>query len=171
MARKSATTTEIDRGYKRIINNLDEIKGSFVTIGVHSGESAYNVGYGDVEVALVALVNEFGSKDKRVPERSFLRETFDVNYAQWRKETRDLLWEVIKGKITPEKALKRLGIKMSIEVQNTIVKKATPPNAASTVSKKPEVGNNPLIHTRKLQRSIAFQVNTWRFKGPVTKTS
>lgn len=167
---KHGTTLDKDLGYSRILGDLENIKGSFVTVGVHANEPPYMNGKEPVEVALVALVNEFGSRDGHVPERSFLRETFDTHYAEWKQETRDLLWEVIKGRITPEKALARLGIKMSIQVQNTITQKSIPRNADSTVRRKPDVGNNPLINTRKLHRSIAFQVNTWRFKGPVRKT-
>lgn len=157
-------TIDIDKGRQRILNDLDELKSAYVTIGVHENADPYPKGQ---TVAFVATENEFGNK--KIPQRSFLRSTFDMNREQWRGDHRDLLSDVITGKKDIKHALRILGFSMANEVQTTIIKLREPPNAPSTIRQKPSVGDNPLIHTRRLLGSIGFQVHLPRrgFKSNV----
>ena len=150
-------TTDRDLGRKRILRDLRNIKKSFITIGIHSDEKTTypRVGGTAPRVQDVGNWHEFGIGN---PERSFLRSTFDVNRNRWRKDTRRLYGMIIKGTITPEMAMRRLGFEMKNEVQNTIEKMKIPPNAPSTIAGKPQIGNNPLIHTRKLKNSIKAKI-------------
>lgn len=156
---KSSTpiTTDSDLGRKRILKDLRNIKKSFITIGIHRDETAVypRTGGTAVRVQDVGNWNEFGIG---VPERSFLRSTFDANRTRWRKETRRLYGDIIFGRITPETAMRRLGFEMKNEVQNTIEKMKVPGNAPQTIRRKPQIGDNPLIHTRKLKRSIKSKI-------------
>lgn len=158
-------TIDIDKGRKRILNDLDELKSAYVTIGVHENADPYPKGQ---SVAFVATENEFGNT--KIPQRSFLRSTFDSNREQWKRDHRDLLNDVILGKKDVKHALRILGFNMANEVQTTIIKLRTPPNAPSTIKAKPSVGDNPLIHTRRLLGSIGFQVHLPKkgFKSNVT---
>ena len=114
-------TTDRDLGRKRILRDLRNIKKSFISTGIHRDETAVypRPGGKAPRVQDVGNWNEFGIS---VPERSFLRSTFDANRNRWRKETTRLYGMIIKGTITPEVAMRRLGFEMKNAVQNTIEK-------------------------------------------------
>ena len=147
-------TTDVDKGRKRILKTFGRMKGSNVTVGVHVGEPAYATG---VSVQDVAVWNEFGTK--KIPERSFLRSTFDENMPKWRRRHRKHLLQVVLRRMTLEQALRKLGFEMQTEVQNKIETMRTPPNAPSTIKQKPTIGDNPLINSRKMKRSIKAKVH------------
>ena len=147
---KQNTTTDKDLGAKRIIAEAEKIRGSFVEIGVHEGNKNYP---GGASVAEVAFYNEFGTLN--IPERSFLRATIDENRKDLERETANLMGDVVIGKITTKKALDKLGFKIQELIKAKILKLNEPPNADSTVSIKGF--NNPLVDSRRLWRSIAFE--------------
>ena len=66
-----------DFGWRHIVEQLNIADGSYSEIGVHQGEKRENE-KGEVEfseMVVSAAANEFGTR--RIPERSFLRATFD----------------------------------------------------------------------------------------------
>ena len=160
MARAKVRTISKDRGATQIKKDLDALKASYLTVGIHSNAEPYASG---TSVQFVATENEFGNA--RVPERSFLRSTFDENRESWRAKHNLLLNSVLKGKLTTVKALRILGFEMANAVQTKIITLQTPENAPSTVAQKPLVGNNPLINTRHLLNSVGFEVTTPRSRG------
>ena len=147
-------TTDKDLGYKRIIKDSEKIKGSFLTIGVHDGEGSEIYEDSSATVAEVAFWNEYGTVT--APERSFLRSTIDENRTELERLTAKLLGEVISGKLDTNKALSKLGFKIETMVKKKILDLNDPVNAPSTVAEKGF--NNPLVDSRRLWRSIAFEV-------------
>lgn len=164
MAKANVKTTDKDKGRNRILNEIDVLKGSYVTIGVHSEAPPYPSGQ---SVQFVATENEFGNS--RIPERSFLRSTFDENRDTWRKKHRILLNAVIKGRTSTKLALRALGFEMATATQNKIITLQNPPNAQSTIDRKPLVGNNPLINTRHLLNNVGFETTVSKGKSGVSK--
>lgn len=146
-------TIDKDRGRKRILRQMSRVKGSHVSVGLHETETPYGDG---TRVQDVGYWNEFGVG---VPERSWLRSTFDEKRRKWRRRTKLFLGDVIFGRTTVAIALRKLGFEMKNEVQNKIETMRTPPNAESTAAQKPTIGNNPLINTRKLKRSVKSKVH------------
>lgn len=156
--------TDRDKGFKRVIKQVEDIGESFVTVGVHEGATPYP---GGTPVGLVAAVNEFGSENGNIPERSFLRSTFDEQKRKMRQATLKLLAQVIDNRVSVQKALTKLGFKWATLIQNKIETMRSPPNAPSTIRQKPDIGDNPLINTRHLKNSITFEVTINKKNVPV----
>lgn len=73
-------TKDIDRGWKRIKREIAKMDSAYVKTGIQQGTADYK---GGVAATTVAMVNEFGSEDGHIPERSFLRSSFDENATQY----------------------------------------------------------------------------------------
>ena len=144
-----------DLGYKDIMKRLKGLDGEhIVEVGVPATAGQYEDGANQV---LVASVNEFGSSDGRIPERSFLRSTVDENTTKYADLLSRLIGEAVDGRLTIEQALDRLGLKAVADVQRKIVQLDDPPNAEATIERKRS--SNPLIDTGQLRQSIIHRVN------------
>ena len=154
---------DIDRGWKRIVNRC-AIKRSYVKIGVQQGETRKDEEGETSSMVVVAAVNEFGAPSRNIPERPFMRTTFDTKKEQLATMQRALLSKLVTGEMYIEQALGLLGLEYTRQVQNTIDKWTTPPNAPSTQKAKgAKVGpgvmvNNPLVDTSQLIQSIRHVV-------------
>lgn len=152
-----------DKGYKRIRDNLRKLDkastgdGPGVFVGVRSDAGDDEDG---TPLTAIAAVNEFGSADGHVPERSFLRSTVDANREAYVALLGKALDRAYSGGGSPKATLKRLlgrlGAKAAGDVQKTITKLDSPPNAPATVAKKGS--DNPLIDTGRLRQSIDWKV-------------
>lgn len=147
-------TNDKDKGYRKIIKASKDLKGSLVTIGVHSEEGQEVYPGSGATVAEVAFWNEYGTVT--APERSFIRSTIDENRSELELLTSKLLKAVIDRKMTTEVALNKLGFKIQTLIQKKILTLNDPPNAESTVARKGF--NNPLVDSRRLWRSVAYEV-------------
>lgn len=151
----SVRITDIDRGMKRLLENIVAMRNAYTTVGVHDQAGSYEDG---IAVALVAYFNEFGTEN--APERSFLRSTMDENRERifgWIKEGQA---RIFAGKSTPEKELRALGFKVSELVKNKIKSNVPPPNAPSTLARKEALGQGTktLMASKLLLRSIGYEV-------------
>lgn len=146
-------TTDRDRGEKRIRRSLKELDGRFVLIGINEGAGQYPTG---VAIALVGFWNEFGTVT--APERSFIRSAIIENEKKIDAERGRLLSRVLDGSMTEERALAALGFMVSEMIKTKIEDLQIPANAPSTIAGKPTIGDNPLINTRLMKRSISFEV-------------
>lgn len=147
-------TEDIDRGRLKILKDLKDINKSFITIGIHRDAKPYQNG---VRVQDVAWWSEFGTPTQ--PERSFLRSTFDRFRPEWRKLTKKLYGDIVFNRIPVRVAMAKLGLVMTNEVRNTIETLKLPVNAPRTIRGKPLIGDNPLIHTRKMKRDVKFKIH------------
>lgn len=141
---------DTDRGYKAILGRLRKLGRSTPTvkIGVRAG--------GGSDLPLIAAVNEFGSNDGHVPERSFLRSTIDENRTEYEAAIARSLLRTITGQATLRKGLEKLGTLVAADVKRKITILEDPPNAFSTIEQKGS--DNPLIDTGRLRASIDFEV-------------
>lgn len=110
--------------------------------------------HGGLTNALLAMYQEFGTD--KIPARSFVREPFAEHKAQYLAGLRELLPQVVEGKMTARKALGLIGLKMSADMKAAIIKGIPPPNAESTIAAKGS--STPLIDTGKLLSSISHEV-------------
>jgi hypothetical protein len=129
---------ERDHGYRRMRQNLKNLKGSYTKVGVQEGAKAED------SSDLVM--------DEHVPERSFMRSSFDEN--------RDKLDTVIaaeadavmlRGK-DPLLSLAQIGEFHTGQIQAKIHSHPPPPNAPSTVEAKGSTGT--LVDSGTLAQSI-----------------
>jgi hypothetical protein len=107
-------------------------------------------GGGQIEVMFIL------KKSVEIPERSFIRETFDKKNREWSAFLDRQMDGIIEGRLTADQALERLGQRMVADVQETLTKLRTPANAPITIANKGS--SNPLIDTGRLRQSITYKV-------------
>lgn len=108
-------------------------------------------------VAEYAVANEYGSQEKNIPPRPFLRETFD----RYQKGYAGALAEELSDGVPPETAMRRLGEVMTGDVKAAISTWKTPPNSKETIERKGG-RNTPLRDTGSLLKSITYRVDAER---------
>lgn len=123
-----------------------------VLIGVPAGKSEED----GTSMALVAAVNEFGSADGKVPERSFLRAGLRHGFYAITRLNVASLHEVSQGRMTAEMALERTGMVAAGAVKKYIPVGEFVPNAPSTI--KAKGSSKPLIDSGSLRQSITWVV-------------
>lgn len=116
-------------------------------------------------VAQIAAKHEFGVG---VPQRSFLRATFEANKAEYQGLLARGLMDELMSSIGQRRvfdpnsapALKRLALKMEGDVKKRIAAGIPPPNAPSTIARKGS--STPLIDTGVLRQSVSALVRMGR---------
>lgn len=147
-----------DKGWNRILKNLNEIDNSYVKIGLLGDSGSYE-GDGSVNIAQVATWNEFGTST--IPSRPFMRQTFEKNTEVVNKLTLNLKGKIFAGQIGVGMGLETLGVAYKGLIQQQIRHGDFAPNADSTVVKKTvngKKGNKPLIDTGQMVQSINYEV-------------
>jgi phage gpG-like protein len=108
----------------------------------------------------LAAIHEFGSPAANIPERSFLRSAF--NDPEGKKELKALYAKlakaVVSGRMSAEKAIELLGMKMAAMVKNRIVQGVWPPNRPTTVERKGS--STPLVDTGQLYGAITYEIRS-----------
>ena len=144
--------TDKDSGFKRLVNLF---KKSFqITIGIHEAEGSAS--HGSMTVAEIGAIHEYGSKDKKIPQRSFVRETHDMKLKENLTLLKRVEGEVIDGKKTQEQAIALLGEVAAKQMVSRINEGIPPPNMPSTIRKKKS--SKPLIDTGQMKGAITFKV-------------
>lgn len=145
-----------DRGFARILANIfSNAKESYVTIGIHQeqGEQAH----GDFTVAQIAAVHEYGSEDGKIPQRSFIRDTHDLNLRANRQWMKQVQARVLKGELTQHQALTLMGEVGARQMTSRINLGIPPGLKPATIKRKKS--SKPLIDSGQLKGSISFKVN------------
>ena len=128
-------------------------KNSGVLVGVPAGTGSYEDG---APIAVIAAVQEFGSADGRIPERSFLRVPLRQNAETFQAIWRAQVPKVVDGDMTMQQVMSQLGARAAAVSQEAISEGIAPENAEST--KKRKGSSKPLIDTGRLRQSITFIV-------------
>lgn len=147
--------TFIDRGLFDLKTELATMRKFKVTVGFQgqSGTQLYPTG---VNVATVALYNEFGTQD--IPARSFIRGAINSARRSIAKFIARQYKRVFELKSTAEDALTEIGKFIAKKVKRRIDRahKWAKRNAPSTVAKKGF--NYPLHDTEKMLESVSWAV-------------
>ena len=155
-----------------VLKALEELESMYVVVGVLSSA--------DGQLQMIANVHEFGcdipvtdkmrnfffakfnvhlrkdTKVIRIPERSFIRSSFD-KYESKLLEKGDLLTEVVDGNISAREFYEFLGQTCVQIIQDFIVNEVnSPANSALTIENKKS--SNPLVQTGRLVNSIAYEI-------------
>lgn len=91
-----------------------------------------------------------------IPERSFLRSTFDEKNKEWSDYSLTLVKKVVDGELTANELMNHLGLRIQRDVQRTIRNLSDPPNSPITIHNKKS--SNPLIDTGRLRQSVTYKV-------------
>ncbi len=152
MISSRVTITDTDLGFNELLRDGEILSGIVTDIGILPEDAKSKYARGETLVT-VAAKNEYGSG--KIPERSFLRSTFDSQHKSWMRK----LGRFMRKK-TPRDSLNKditvfMGETIQKSIKRTIAVKNTPPNKPRTIRRKGF--NNPLIETRKLYRGIKFK--------------
>jgi phage gpG-like protein len=121
-----------DMGYRLALRRLQMIPEVAVSVGVHEDAPPSEDG---VPVAEYAAINEFGSDDGHVPERSFLRSTLDEHQAKYAQMLEGKVDQALEGKHL-KVGLREVGHEVVRDVRAKIESGVGPANAPSTIAKK-----------------------------------
>ena len=128
-----------DKGWKRLRELSKRLAADdvHVRVGVlDDGRAGSEVRGEGITTGQLAVAMEFGTDT--IPARSWVGLTFDRVRAEVQADMQRLLWSIVEGKITVDKALNVLGAKYSAAVKNTVTQgeQIPPPNAPSTLARK-----------------------------------
>jgi len=140
------------RYLERMAKDLQELSETAVYVGVPKDAPDYPDG---TSVVKVAIINEFGAPSKNIPPRPFVSASVR-EHGGYRAELSQIAKQVTQRKVTPYRAMQRLGMIAQANMRKYITALMRPPNAAATIAKKGF--NNPLIETGHLRRIINYLV-------------
>lgn len=123
-----------------------------ILVGVPSGKIEPD----GTSTALVAAIVEFGSPDRGIPERPFLRGGIRNAYPTITRYNAPALRAVAEGTMSAEVALAHTGELAVAGVKKEMVSGHFAPNAPSTIAKKGS--SQPTIDHGRLRQSITFVV-------------
>ena len=136
----------IDHGFKNYVDAMKALNTKVVAVGLFAkvGDSVLTKG----------ITNEFGTA--KIPERSFLRSTFNKEYKKVARRFTQIVEGINKKDYRVQSKLKEIGRDQVWAVQKMIDDIKTPPNAQSTIKKKGS--DNPLIDTGEMRAKISSEV-------------
>lgn len=142
------------RAQKRLEKILSKMSlAPHVAVGVLQDEPVAN-GFTMVDLA---TVHEYGSKDGRIPQRSFIRSTCDAKRKEHMSLIERLQSKVIAGVLTIKQALTQLGEVVAKDMVQTINRGIEPTLEPATIKRK-KGSSKPLIDTGRLKGSITHEV-------------
>lgn len=148
---------DTDKGFARIMGAIkNAAQQATVTIGIHEAEGSQS--HGKFTVAQIAAVHEYGSEDSKIPQRSFIRDTHDLNLQANLERLKRLEEHVLTGKLTQHQVLTYLGEVASKQMVERINQGIEPALKLATIKHKGS--SKPLIDTGQLKGSITFQVQS-----------
>jgi len=139
--------------YRKTRQALKALDGLRLDVGYFAGEKSESPTFTLPEIA---AVQEYGTRNGRIPERSFMRTTFDKFRFIYTQEFLKNGYLAAIGKLDPITALKKVGEEYKSDVVNKITGIRSPKNAPSTIDKKGF--DNPLIETGLMRASIKTRV-------------
>lgn len=153
--------TDRDRGWAQLIKELraaGDLSGKAGVIGTKAAAERPDGEGGTTTNAEIALTNEFGSQDGKVPERSFIRSTFDRQRSKYETDLQKLAAKVYARQMKIEKAVGLVAAEMASDIRKTIIdgEAVPPPNAASTIASKGS--SRPLVNTGQLKAAVSSAV-------------
>lgn len=139
-----------DRGWRKLQGVLQELDELEVKVGV--------VGAPDSDIVDIAATHEFGDPERNIPERSYLRRTFEKDEEQRAVFIGKVTGRVVEGRMQPEQAMGLIGTREVAAIRNTIAGGAhiPPPLKPETIAAKGS--DRPLVDTSRLLNSISYTV-------------
>lgn len=152
----AATVVYKDKGLIEILARVAKSATIGARVGVVGAEAdRIHPLRGDLTIGEVAMINEMGSPAAGVPQRSFLRSTFDQHRSLVEQAKLAAVKVVFAGE-SAVAALHTAGQALVKEVVKTIDRGVPPPQAQSTIDKKGH--DHTLIDTHTLRDSINSDV-------------
>lgn len=122
-----------DDGIRKVQSRIAKLTSMRIKVGV-VGPNADNTTPtgGNLAMWQLAAVQEFGTNDGHIPERSFIRKT--LNDLVWlRSLAKDAAQKVVMEGVPVEMALDTMGSIIATAMQRTLISNVPPPNTDATV--------------------------------------
>lgn len=121
-----------------------EIRGSHAKAGILGTYAAKEHDPEDgkpaepITMVKLAVVHEFGSPEEGIPERSFIRSSFDEHRGEYLQLLESGVKAVLEDRKTARQVLAIAGLKMVADIKNGITRGLgiPPPNSPATIAKK-----------------------------------
>jgi len=156
------TIEDRDLGMKQIIAELTTLAKKKILVGIQERSKtqvtykAGRKGEANVDIGEYATENEFGTS--KIPQRSFIRSSFDENLSLIEGFIEKKYTEIINGSLTTEHALGQIGRNLEKMVKAKIRQIQLPPNAKRTIELKGS--SKPLIDFGNMINAVRFIVKT-----------
>jgi len=143
----------IDKGFDNHKDAFETLNLGKVAVGLFA-----KVGDG---LLTIAIANEFGVRTGKngntvIPERSFIRSTYNKNIKKVARRFTQIAKSISNGNYNVNKKLKLIGLEQEAAIKQTIVDLRSPPNAPSTI--KAKGSSNPLIDTGEMRNKISSEL-------------
>lgn len=151
----------IDHGWNKLKGKWSDLNKSHTKVGLpqEGTPAAVTDAHSNTMADLVQIgaIHEFGAPARNIPERSFIRTTFDANVPGLKRIVAIEYQNVVEGKTEVRQALSRIGEWMTAKTRLRIKNRIPPPLHPATIAAKTvngKKGDVPLIDTAQLIQSI-----------------
>jgi hypothetical protein len=146
------STKDIDRGWARIRRELAKANKLEVAVGILEGSKNAD-GYA---IAEYAAANEYGTEN--IPDRPFMRTTFDENRPDIERDMQAQYGAVCSGERTARQALTVIGMRHVERTKNTITNRDFLPRLADSTVKAKKGSTKTLVDTSAMVNAVQISV-------------
>lgn len=152
-----------DRVFRELRRRLGPLRDAHAKVGVLAAHNQPHEG-SDMSLVEIAAVHEFGSPAANIPERSFIRGTFEDRdvVESLSRLTEGVARAIIAGRLEVGAALERLGQWGAAQVKMRIKRHIPPPLKPETIERKLSKGqaggSTPLVATGQLINAVTYEV-------------
>lgn len=139
-----------------VYRNLKNIENATLNVGWF--DAKYEDG---TPVSLVAMVQEFGSPEKNIPPRPFMRPAKMEHAQEWKEQFEKAAKNLHKGRKSEEDIMNELGDQIISDIRQSIVDVNFPPLKLETLKARRRKGNyseKPLIDTKRMFDTLEKRV-------------
>lgn len=141
-----AGVEDIDKGWEKIKKSVE--LECVALVGVQSdGEERDD---GSVQNIDLAMIHEFGSPDAKIPERSFIRSSFDNHIHEYSRMLQVGAGKIIDGDMSMEQVVGVLGEKVLSDIKTGMDEGIPPPLKYRE--------GTPLVDTAQLKNSLQVKI-------------
>lgn len=149
--------TDTDRGWKKIVASVNGAARA-AHVGIQGDEAAQSrlAEGGSISNVELAVTHEFGVPEIGIPERSFIRSTFDDNEHTYARMLAQGGKKILAGEMNQDQVVGLIGEKMVSDMKQKINEGIDPPNTLMTQLLKGS--STPLIDTGAMKGAITYKV-------------
>lgn len=149
------TTRDVDRGRKKIIEEIAKLKKSQIKIGFWGGLTPPSESTGP-NFATIMFFNEFGTE--HIPSRPAMRQAFENNRDKYQKILTDGMNEIYDLKSTATQVLTKLAVEARNDLMREITEGKLEANKPSTIAQKGS--SNPLVEDGHLRLAPMWEIKS-----------
>lgn len=160
--RVTAVFRKIDHGGDALFARIKELGANppSLKVGIFADEkTGGQVRDGGLTNVQIAAIHEFGAPEAGIPERSFIRSTFDAQRAKYGAILKKLLPRVLEGKLDVVAMFDLIGQQIVSDINHKVrVEGVPPPLKPATIARKGS--SRALIDTGRMLAALTWTVLT-----------